>query len=182
MILKLGFKNRLIAGFSFWVGATSGNLPCYYTKGPSWRIAINNPRGRSLSPQSCKNNTCLIPRPKHLSTGPLVVVLAVQDPQDREEQIKNVQIQANAGGNLFLDVVVSHDQLRVDENIAAEDQRRTCAVDEFHGRVVREERSHESEDDQDPQSAKKIGHPARKVVFALAGEEGEEDENREGDH
>lgn len=44
---------------------------------------------------------------------------------------------------------------------------------------MREERSHETEDDEHPQRAEEVWHPAREVVLALAGEQCERNEDAE---
>ena len=43
----------------------------------------------------------------------LVVLLAVQDPQDSEEKVDHVKVQTNRRRDLLLDMVVSHDELCV---------------------------------------------------------------------
>jgi hypothetical protein len=50
----------------------------------------------------------------------LVIRLTVQDAQDGEEQVDDVQIQADGSGNLLLDVMLTQNHLRIDEYIAAE--------------------------------------------------------------
>ena len=111
----------------------------------------------------------------------LVIVLAVQDPQDGKEQVDNVEVQADAGGNLFLHMVMSHDQLCVHKNVAGEDECSDATVHGLHGRRVREERSHEPKDDQDPQPAEEVRHPGCKVVLALTGKDGKEDKDTQRD-
>lgn len=53
----------------------------------------------------------------------LVVLLAVQDPEDGQEQVDDIEIQADGGRDFLLHMVVSHDQLGVHQDIPAEDQR-----------------------------------------------------------
>lgn len=62
------------------------------------------------------------------SSSCLVVLLAVEDPQDGEEQIDDIQVKADCRRDLLFDVVVPHDQLRIHEYIAAEDERADNAV------------------------------------------------------
>lgn len=76
-------------------------------------------------------------------------------------------------------MVVSHDELGVHQDIATEDEGRHHTIDQLHRAAMRKERSHEAEDDEHPQRAEKIGHPAREVVFGLASEEGQGDEDAE---
>jgi hypothetical protein len=111
----------------------------------------------------------------------LVILLAVEDPQDSEEEVDHVQVKADGGGDLLLHVVMSHDQLGIDEDIAAEDKGGDDAVDEFDCLAAREERGHEAKDDKNPQRAEKIRHPARKVVLGLASKQrqGDEDAQRQ---
>lgn len=110
----------------------------------------------------------------------LVVVLAVQNAQDGEEQVENVQVQADARGNVFIHVIVSHDQLSVHEDVAAEDEGCDTAVNEFGRGVSWEKGGHEAEDDHQPQGAKQVWDPAREVVLGLACEHGQEDEDAQG--
>lgn len=119
------------------------------------------------------------PVPSRITNAPrsLVVLLAVQDAQDGEEQVDNVQIEADGGGDLLLDVVLTHDQLGVDEDVAAEDEGGKAAVDELAGAAVGEEGGHKAEQDESPQAAEQVGHPAGEVILGLAGEGGQEDED-----
>ena len=109
----------------------------------------------------------------------LIVLLTVEDPQDCEEQVDDVQVQADGSRNLLLNVIVSQNQLRVDQNVAAEDESRDHAVHELDGLASGEERSHEAEDDKHPERAEEIRHPAREVVLRLAGEQRQCDEDAE---
>lgn len=77
--------------------------------------------------------------------------------------------------------MVPDDQLRVDENIPAEDQRCQSAVNKLARAAVGEEGSHESEQNEAPQAAEQIGHPAREVVLGLASEGREEDKDARGE-
>ena len=52
----------------------------------------------------------------------LVVVLAVEDAQNRQEQIQDIQIQRNSSRNLLLNVVVTHNQLSIHQDVTREDQ------------------------------------------------------------
>ena len=113
--------------------------------------------------------------------GSSIVVLAVEDPQDSEEQIDDIEVQADGRGDLLLNVIVPHDELGVHEDVAREDQGSHDTVDQLDGLSVWKESCHEAEDDQDPETAKEVGHPRRKVVFALAGERREEGKDGEGD-
>jgi len=74
-------------------------------------------------------------------------------------------------------VVVSHDELGIHQNIPAKDKSRHSTIDQLNGAAARKKTGHEPEDNQHPQRAEEIGHPAREVVFGLAGEEGQGDED-----
>lgn len=89
----------------------------------------------------------------------LVVRLAVENTQNSEEQVDDVQVQADGGGNLLLNVVVAHNHLRIDEDVAAEDEGCESAVDELAGGAVGEEHGHEAEDDEAPEGSEEVGHP-----------------------
>lgn len=115
------------------------------------------------------------------TVAPLVVLLAVQDPQDRKEQVDDIKVQADCRSNLLLHMMVPDDQLGVDENVATEDERRKSAVNEFACAAVGEECSHESEQNESPESAEKVGHPASEVVLGLARESGKEDKDTRGE-
>lgn len=112
---------------------------------------------------------------------PLVILLAVQDPQNRKEQVDDIEVQADCRSNLLLHMVVPDDQLGVDENVAAKDERRQAAVNEFACAAVGEEGGHESEQNESPESAEKVGHPASEVVLGLACECGEKDKDTRGE-
>lgn len=113
----------------------------------------------------------------------LVIALAVEDAQDGEEEVDDVEVEADGGGDLLLDVVLAHNELGVDEDVAGEDQGGEAAVDELAGAAVGEEGGHEAEEDEAPEGAEQVRHPGGEVVFGLAGEEGEEDEDAAGqDH
>lgn len=110
-----------------------------------------------------------------------VVALAVKDAQDGEEEVDDVEVEANGGGDFLLDVVLAHDELSVDEDIGAEDEGRDAAVDKFGGGAVREEGGHEAKEDEAPEGTEKVGHPRGEVIAGLAGESGEEDEDAGGE-
>lgn len=97
--------------------------------------------------------------PIHSPLAKLVVRLAVEDAQDGEEKVDDVEIQADCGGNLLLNMVVAHNHLSVDEDVAAEDEGSEASIDELAGRAIRKEHGHESEEDEAPQSAEEVGHP-----------------------
>lgn len=109
----------------------------------------------------------------------LVVLLAVQDSENGQEQVDDIQVERDGSCNLLLNMVVSHDELCVDQNVTTEDECTNNAVSQLNGAGVREEGCHEAEDDDNPKSSSKIRDPAGKVVLGLAGEKSECDKNTE---
>lgn len=112
----------------------------------------------------------------------LVVVLAVQDAQNRHEQVQDIQVQRDSSCNLLLNMVVAHNQLRINEDIRREHQRTKHTVDKLEGAVERQENGHEAKEDHEPQRAEQVRHPVGEVVLGLAGEEGQGDEDAECQH
>lgn len=101
----------------------------------------------------------------------LVVVLAVQDAQNGQEEVNNIQVQGDRSLDLVIEVVVAHNQLRVHEDIPREDKSSKDAVDELGSATERNEHGHESEQDHEPERAEEIRHPVGEVVLGLACEE-----------
>lgn len=97
----------------------------------------------------------------------LVVLLAVQDPQNSEKQVDDIEIKRDRRRNLLLHMIMTHHQLRVNQNIATKDQSRNPPIRQLRRAIVREESSHEPEQDQCPQTPEQIWHPRRKVVLGL---------------
>lgn len=114
-------------------------------------------------------------------TPDLVVRLAVEDAQDSEEQVDNVKIKADSGGNLLLDMVVTQHELRINKDVSAEDESSKTTVYELTGRTIREEHRHEAEQDEAPQRTEQVWHPRGEVILGLASEEGQEDEDACGE-
>ena len=52
----------------------------------------------------------------------LVVLLAVENPEDGKEQVDYVQVKRDSCSDLLLNMIVAHDELGVDQDIAAEDE------------------------------------------------------------
>ncbi|KAI7977022.1 hypothetical protein EIK77_002532 [Talaromyces pinophilus] len=76
---------------------------------------------------------------------------------------------------------MAHNELRINEDISTENQRSNTAINELHAAIVREESSHESEDDEQPQRAEEVWHPVREIVFGLACKQSQSDEDSERD-
>lgn len=72
---------------------------------------------------------------------------------------------------------MSHHQLRIDQNVPTEDQCRNSPVRQLRRAVIREESSHEPEQDQRPQTPKQIRHPRSKVVLGLTRENRQRDKD-----
>lgn len=111
-----------------------------------------------------------------------VVLLAVQNAQNRKKQVENVQVKADCSRNLFFDVVLPHDELRVHQDVRAENQCGEATVDQLSGGAIGKEHGHEAEQEQGPKGAEEIGHPGSEVVLGLAGEGREEDEDAGGEN
>lgn len=77
--------------------------------------------------------------------------------------------------------MVPDDQLGVNENIAAKNERCQAAVNKLACAAVGEEGSHKSEQNESPESAKKVGHPTSEVVLGLACESSEKDKDTRGE-
>lgn len=50
----------------------------------------------------------------------LVVLLAVEYPEDGKEQVDDVQVKRDSRSNLFLNVIVAHDKLGIHQDISTE--------------------------------------------------------------
>lgn len=74
-------------------------------------------------------------------------------------------------------MVLAHNQLGVDEDIATEYESRDASINQLRGGAVREKHHHEAHQNQRPESTEKVGHPACEVIFGLAGKDGQEYEN-----
>jgi len=78
-----------------------------------------DPERRKNCPSMKPNNCCtkstfsiLLATLLHIPRA-LVVLLAVEDSEDRKEQVDNVEVEANGSCDLLLDVVVSHNELSI---------------------------------------------------------------------
>lgn len=56
-------------------------------------------------------------------------------------------------------MIVSHNQLRIDKNVAGEDERGDDTVCELDAGGAWEEHGHKAEEDEDPEGAEEVGHP-----------------------
>ena len=76
---------------------------------------------------------------------------------------------------------MAHHKLCVHQNVPTEDEGSSTTVYQFHGAVVREESRHETKQDQDPQTSKKVWHPGGEIVLGLASEksQGNKDASRQ---
>lgn len=145
------------------------------------RLTQNSRVGKSI----CTHSVLALPHPVTpevvISVNSLVVVLAVQDAQNRHEQVQDIQVQRNGRSDLLLNMVMTHNQLRINENIRGENQRAQHTINKLERAVKRKEDSYQTEEDHEPQRTEQVRHPIREVVFGLAGEEsqGDEDAQRE---
>ena len=74
-----------------------------------------------------------------------------------------------------------HHQLRIHKDICAEDEGSDNTIDELDRLPTREEGRHEAEDDEHPERAEEIRHPAGEIVLCLAREERKREEDAEGE-
>jgi hypothetical protein len=89
----------------------------------------------------------------------LVVRLAVENAQDGEEEVDDIEVKADGSGDLLLDVMMTQDKLRVDEDVTTEDESGKTTIDKLSSGTIREEHGHEPEDDETPESTEKVRHP-----------------------
>lgn len=78
-------------------------------------------------------------------------------------------------------MVLAHNQLGVDEDIAAENQSRDTTVDQLGSGAIGEEHHHDAHQDECPESAEEVGHPTGEVIFTLACKSSQEDEDSAGE-
>lgn len=88
-----------------------------------------------------------------------VVLLAVENPQNGEEEIDDVEVQRDGCCDFLLNMIVSHNQLRVHQDVSAEDEGRYDSISELNLAVVWEECRHEAENDEYPERSKEVRHP-----------------------
>lgn len=152
--------------------ATHANMKLFLTNESNYLQDNANTPGQSLKPPPAA-------RPRNSLDS--VVLLAVEDAQNGEEEVEDVEVEADGGGDLLLDVVLAHDELGVDEDVGAEEEGGDAAIDELGGGAVGEEHGHEAEEDEGPEGAEEIGRPRGEVVLCLAREGREEDEDSRGE-
>ena len=83
---------------------------------------------------------------------------------------------------MLLGVVVAHDQLGIDEDVAREDESCDNTITKLNLAVVWEESSHKAEQDHNPDGAEQVWGPVREVVLALAGNQAQGDEDAKREH
>lgn len=89
----------------------------------------------------------------------LIILLAVENPQNCQEKIDNVQVERNCRRNLLFHMIVAHDELGVDQDVAAEDESGSTAVYQFRRTRALEEGRHKAEQYQDPQRSEEVRLP-----------------------
>ncbi len=89
----------------------------------------------------------------------LIVVLVVENAEDGEEKVDDVKVEADGSSDLLLDMVMTHDQLGVNEDVATEDKSSDTTVNTISRAIGGQERSHEYEKNESPKCAEEIGHP-----------------------
>lgn len=83
-------------------------------------------------------------------TACLVVLLAVEYPENGKEQVDNVQVKRDSRSNLLLNMIMTHNKLSVHQDISTEDERCHGSVDELGSAVVGKEGCHKSKKDEYP--------------------------------
>ena len=96
--------------------------------------------------------TCVVLSP--LGNPHLVILGVVENSEDRQEEIDDVEVKTDCSGNLFFHVRLSHNHLRIHQNISRENQRRDARIHQFHCAVSWEEHCHEAKQNQSPKTAK----------------------------
>lgn len=105
------------------------------------------------------------------SSSDSVVLLAVEYPQDSQEQIDDIQVERDSGGNLLFNVVVSHHELCIDQYIATEDQGSNGSVNKLHLAIGWEKGGHETKEYDCPETTEEVRHPRCEVILGLACEQ-----------
>lgn len=80
----------------------------------------------------------------------LVVLLAVEYSEDGKKQIDDVKVKRNSCSNLFLNMIVAHYELGINQDIPTKDKRCYRSVDELGSAIVGKEGCYESKEDEDP--------------------------------
>ncbi len=112
----------------------------------------------------------------------LVVLLAIKDPKNSQEEIDNIQVERDRRSNLLFDMVMPHDELRVHQNVPAEEESGRATIDELSSAVVGEEGRHEAEEYQNPKSTEEVWLPGGEVIFALTRKQSKRDEDPSCEH
>ena len=175
---RYGLKNRL----STIKALASGNAstPGARRHPPQFKTS---PSGFISNPLSLHAIFYLFPiRHKSHSIIPLVraclvVLLAVEDPEDGEEQVDDVQVKRDSRSNFLFNVIMAHNELGIHQDISTEDERCHGSVDKLGSAVVGKEGCHKSKQDEYPQASEQVGHPIREVVFCLASEQSQSNED-----
>lgn len=76
---------------------------------------------------------------------------------------------------------MSRNKLRINKDIPTKDQGRRTAINQLNGLSTWEKRSHEAKNDQHPQRTEQIWDPARKIIFRLAREQRQSNEDSQRD-
>lgn len=171
---RCGLKNRLSTIKAIASKTQVASTPGARCHPPSFRLYF------SPAESACH----FIPNPSQVScdhsahsNARLVVLLAVEDSEDGKEQVDNVQIKRDGRSNFLFNVIMAHNELSIHQDISTEDERRHGPVDKLGSAIVGKESCHESKKDEYPQASEQVGHPIREVVFRLASEQSQSDED-----
>ena len=80
----------------------------------------------------------------------LVVLLAVEYPENGKEQIDDVQVERDSRSNLLFDMIVTHNELGVHQNVTTEDEGCHRSVNKLGRAIVWKEGCNESKKDEYP--------------------------------
>lgn len=155
-------------------GRTLGRLNNVYERQKN-KLERRDSNTRFGAEYSQPTTSCLV-TPFPVITQYSVILLAVKNSQNSQEQVNDVQIQTDGRSDLLFNMVVAQHELSIDQDIGAEDECADPAVNQLAGAGLRKEHVHEAEEDEGPEGAEEVRHPGSEVVFGLAGKERQEDE------
>lgn len=110
--------------------------------------------------------------------GYLISIRRLDNAQDVDEQVDDVQVQVEGGKDVLLGrdghlVSAAHHELRVVDEVQAEEHGTEGRVDEADDAVARDEHGDDAEEEQDEEADEEPGAPGGEVVLGLEREERE---------
>ena len=79
--------------------------------------------------------------------------------ENGEEQVDDIKIETDSSRNFLLNMVMSHNELGIHQDVAREYQCSNARVYQLNLAVTWEEHGHETKENQCPQSSKEVWHP-----------------------